>query len=94
MTTDATIDVKDAGVAVLKLDGKELVARVLSPAGAEFVVESAEQEPPQKPNTGIDRLMVRVPAAKGNVRVAVLLSPVWTQDALPKTVKLKPLAEW
>lgn len=94
MTTDAEIDVKDAGVAVLTLDGKKLVARVLSPAGAVFTVESAVQKPPQNPNTGIDRLMVRVPDAKGSVRVAVLLSPVWPGDAPVKTVKVKPLAEW
>jgi len=94
MTTDAEIDVKDAGVAVLTLDGKKLVASVLSPAGAVFTVESAVQKPPQNPNTGIDRLMVRVPDAKGSVRVAVLLSPVWPGDAPVKTVKVKPLAEW
>jgi hypothetical protein len=94
MTTDAEIDVKDDGSAVLTLDGKEMVARVLSPAGAKFTVVSAEQKPPQNPNTGIDRLMVRVPNAKGSVRLAVLLSPVWTKDAPTKTVKLKPLVEW
>ncbi len=94
MTTDAEIDVKDGGVAVLKLDGKKLIARVLSPVGAEFVIESAEQKPPQNLNTGIDRLMVRVPGAKGSVRLAVLLSPVWAEDALAMTVELKPLAEW
>ncbi|MCH7751642.1 MAG: heparinase [Planctomycetes bacterium] len=80
MTTDAAIDIRGDGVALLALDGEELVARVLSPAGAEFIVESAEQELPQNPNTGIDRLMVRVPGAKGSVRLAVLLSPVWKEN--------------
>jgi len=94
MTTDAEIAVKSRGVAVLTLEGKELVARVLSPAGANFVVESAEQEPPQNPNTGIDRLMVRVPEVTGNVTVAVLLSPVWDDGNIAKAADLKPLAEW
>jgi hypothetical protein len=53
------------------------------------VVESAEQ----KPNTGVKRLIVRLPDVKGSVRMAILLSPVW-KDGAVMTAKLKPLAEW
>jgi hypothetical protein len=94
MTTDAEISSDNAVMAELRLKGKRLIARVLSPAGAGFVVESAEQKPPQKTNKGVSRLVVRLPQAKGNVRLAVLLSPVWKNGDVVKTTKLKPLAEW
>jgi len=94
MTTDAKITIKEKGFAVLTLKSKELIARVLSPGGAEFVAESAEQKPPEKTNKGVRRLMVRLPEAKGNVRVAILLSPMWKDDNVIRTVELKPLTEW
>jgi len=94
MTTDAKISIGKKGVATLTLKAKKLVARVLSPAGAEFTVQSAEQKPPQKRNTGVRRLMVRLPQAKGVVRLAVLLSPLWKDGKVVETVELKPLAEW
>jgi hypothetical protein len=84
---------KKEWIARLTIDGKELVAKVLSPYHAPFTVESAEQEPPQKANKGVKRLLVRVPNAKGSVRVAVLLSPVWKKGYV-SSVELKPLAEW
>jgi len=94
MTTDADIAVRKGGSAALSLKGKELIARILSPAGAEFLVESAEQKPPQKTNKGVKRLMLRLPEAKGNVRLAILLSPVWGDGNVVKTLQVKPLAEW
>jgi len=94
MTTDAKIAVRKGGTAALSLKGKELIARILSPAGAEFVVESAEQKPPQKTNKGVKRLMLRLPQAKGNVQIAVLLSPAWSDGNVVKRVQVKPLSEW
>ena len=94
MTTDAEINTKKSGTAVLTIDGKKLLARVLSPSDAEFAVESAEQEPPQKSNKGVKRLIVRLNNVKDNVRVAVLLSPVWKKGSYTGSVKLRPLAEW
>ncbi len=94
MTTDATIAVRKGGSAALSLKGKELIARILSPAGAEFVVESAEQKPPEKTNKGVRRLMLRLPEAKGNVQIAILLSPLWKDGNVVKTLQVKPLAEW
>lgn len=93
MTTDTDIDIGRSGKATLTLKGKKLIARVLSPAGANFTVESAEQKPPERTNSGVRRLMLRLPDARGNARVAVLLSPVW-EDGKISTAKLKPLAEW
>jgi len=93
MTTDAEIAIDEKTMALLTLNGKQLIAQVLSPAGAEFTVESAEQKPPEKPNTGVKRLMVRLPDVKGNIRMAILLSPVW-KDGAVMTAELKPLTEW
>ncbi len=94
MTTDAKIDIGEKGTAVLSLKGKELIARILSPADAEFVVESAEQKPPQESNKGVSRLVLRLSSAKGDVRIAVLLSPVWQDGKVVKQVGIKPLKEW
>jgi len=95
MTTDAKIIfIKKNKSAVLNLEGKELAARVLSPAGAEFVVESAEQKKPEKTNKGVRRLVVRLPQAKGSVRLAILLSPFWKDGKTVETLELKPLAQW
>ncbi|GAG52729.1 unnamed protein product, partial [marine sediment metagenome] len=94
MTTDAKIAVRKGGSATLSLKGKQLIARVLSPAGAGFIVESAEQKPPEKTNKGVRRLVLRLPEAKGNVRVAILLSPLWSDGNVVKTLQVKPLAEW
>jgi len=93
MTTAARIAL-DGKRATLTQDGKELRAEVLSPEGAVFTKESAEQKPPQATNKGMRRLMIRLPKQKGNVTVAVLLSPTWPDGKTPRTPVLKPLAEW
>jgi len=94
MTTDAEISLEKEWIARLTIDGKELVARVLSPYHAPFTVESAEQKPPEKANKGVKRLILRLDDAKDNVRVAILLSPVWKGGRYKSSVELKPLAEW
>jgi dienelactone hydrolase len=38
--------------------------------------------------------VLRLPEAKGNVKVTVLLSPVWKDGNVIKTLQVKPLAEW
>jgi len=94
MTTDAEISLEKERIARLTIDGKELIAKVMSPYNAVFAVESAEQKPPEKTNKGVKRLIVRLDDAKGNVRVAVLLSPVWKGGRYTNSVGLQPLAEW
>ena len=93
MTTDAEISPKKDWIARLTIDGKELVAKVLSPYHAPLTVESAEQKSPEKNNKGVKRLILRLDNAKGNVRVAILLSPIWN-NGYTSSVGLKPLAEW
>jgi len=94
MTTDAKIDVKEKDTAVLTLGGRKLIAHILSPSIAGFAVESAQQKPPQKTNKGVSRLIIRLPNAKGNVRVAILLSPVWKDKEIVTKVPIKPLTQW
>jgi hypothetical protein len=94
MITDAEIDVKERTLAVLKIKGRELTARLLSPPGVGFTVESAEQEPPQHRNEGVKRLVVHLPQASGNTCVAVLLSPQWKDGKVVETAEVKPLANW
>jgi hypothetical protein len=93
MTTDAKIVLEKEWIAKLTLGNKKLIARVLSPYHAPFTVESARQKPPQKTNKGVKRLVVRLPDTKGNVRVAVLLSPVW-KEGYVSSVQTKPLEQW
>jgi hypothetical protein len=93
ITTDAHITLRKEWIAELKLNGKTLHARVQAPYHAAFSVESAEQEPPQKTNKGVKRLVLRLPRAEGNVSVAVLFSPVWP-DGYISSVGARPLAEW
>jgi len=93
LTTPAKI--RAAGdKATLTSDGKELIARILSPPGASFSAESAEQGPPQARNEGVSRLMIRMPEQSGQVRVAVLLSPVWSEGDTPPTPEVRPLKKW
>ena len=93
MTTDAKITLDREWIARLQLNGRELVARVLSPYHAPLTIESAEQQPPQRTNRGVQRLLLRLPNAEGNVRVAILLSPVWKKGYM-SSVQFKPLSEW
>ena len=96
MTTDAGIETEGA-VATLSLGQSKLRARILSPAGSAFSVESAERCPPEKTNKGVRRLMIRVKPQKGRVTVAVCLEPLWTAEILHKPyeeMKLKALKDW
>jgi hypothetical protein len=93
MTTDAEIKLARSE-ALLTQDGKELRARILSPAGARFAEESAEQPPPQKANKGVRRLVVRLDKRIGAVRIAILLSPSWKDGAAPGVPALTDLGQW
>ena len=89
--TDAAIET-EGGTARLTIGGRRLTARILAPAGASFVVESARQAPPQAENAGINRLTIRL---KGQTRqrIAVLFSPVWDEGETT-SAEVLPLAEW
>ncbi len=94
MTTDAAIQLEKDGIARLLLDGRELTVRILAPAGAAFAVESARQDPPQKTNEGVRRLLVRLSESSSTGRVAILFRPEWKDGVAPGTVAVKPLEQW
>ncbi|MFH1741703.1 MAG: heparinase II/III family protein [bacterium] len=93
MTTDADVIV-ESNTARCMLDGKTLTARIVSPRDAVFSVESAEQKPPQKTNTGVNRLMIRLSKQSGSVRIAVLFSPHWENGETVEVTEVKPLDTW
>ncbi|MBE0535581.1 MAG: heparinase II/III family protein [Phycisphaerae bacterium] len=93
MTTDARITTDGGQSAVLQIGDKKLIARILAPTDAGFSIGSAEQEAPEKKNTGVRRLTIEMPKMSGEVRVAVLLSPVW-KDGEVKAAAVEPLAKW
>lgn len=93
MTTDAAITVaKDR--AVLTIGEKKMTVQILSPAGAAFTVESAEQKPPLRPNKGVKRLMIRLKEQKGDVRITVFFTPDWPDGKSVKPAVIKPLKQW
>ena len=89
MHTRAKIELK-GNQALLTQDKQQLWARILEPAEAVFSIESAAAPPPQNPNTGVQKLVVKLPS-KSPMRLAVLLSP----DRLPeKLPAVEPLSKW
>jgi len=94
MTTDAQIEIDGADRAILTIGEKTLEARILAPAGARFAVESAEQEPPQKENKGVRRLLVPLDEREGAVCIAVLLAPVWPEGGAADSPEVAPIASW
>jgi len=93
VTTDAKIAVAGPA-ATLTLDGRTMTARILEPHGAKFAVESAARKPPENPNTGVSRLVIRVAAQPGPMRFAVLLRPQAKGARPVPAPKLTPLADW
>ena len=93
MTTDAAIEL-DGDTATLTLERKKLTARILSPAGAVFSVESAEREAPESTNEGVSRLMVKRAEQSGDVRIAVLLSPHWQDGSVVNKAAIVALDKW
>ena len=75
MLTPAQI-VLDGAVARLRKGGQSLTVRALQPAGARFEVESTQPPPPQNPNAGTRRLILRLPEKVEKVRLVVELTPV------------------
>jgi hypothetical protein len=94
MVTSADISV-DGAAATLTDHGKQLHARLLSPAGATFAVLSAE--PPKNSydaaNPGRRILVVNAPAGTdGNLRISVWLQPASARELTPPSVT--SLTQW
>lgn len=94
ITTMADVDLSDPRAARLTEKGKAMRVRLLSPAGARFTEESAEQDPPQKQNKGVRRLMIRYDAPQGETVVRVQFVPEWPDGASVADAPQAPLAAW
>ncbi len=94
MTTDATIQIINPKQAELTLSGQKMTAKILSPDNAALAVESAQQAAPQKLNTGVIRLLAKVPATTGSVTVSILLAPQWPGNTSAYSGEITPLAKW
>ncbi|MFA5189190.1 MAG: heparinase II/III family protein [Verrucomicrobiia bacterium] len=81
----------DADRATLTQGRAKLEARILSPAGARFEVISANPPPPQHQQPNAHNLTIRLPAKTTQTRIAVLLTPSGTTEAMPK---LESLQTW
>lgn len=90
MHTQATV-ATDGALATLQKGGKTLEAQLLSPANARFSFEALDLARPQRPARGMGKLLVRLPAQEGMVRIAVLLQP---SSERVKELTLTPLAGW
>ena len=93
MTTKAQIEV-DGNRATLRQDGQSCVVTILSPDKVGFQIESAEQSPPQYPNKGFKRLVMRLKVVAGSYRVAVHIGPLWNDGQQERVPELKPLSQW
>src|SRR5690606_15452392 len=90
MHTRANVKI-DGQIATLTQGGSSVKLRVIEPAGARLSVTSAEQQPPQNPNTGIRRIVVNHKQPAGAARIVVQISP----DTLPAIrYSPVPLASW
>ena len=88
MTTDADIQVKPDGTALLTRNGKHLSATIIEPSQAVFTVGSAEQKPPQRENKGIRRLLVTLSAPAGNSVITVTFNQVPIGN-IPTTIQVE-----
>lgn len=77
----------------LTLGGATLIARLIDPPeGAVFAEETAAAAPPENPNTGYRKLVVRLPPGN-QMRLVVLFSPDGAMPPDPTSLRA-PLATW
>jgi hypothetical protein len=91
MHTRAAVKV-DGTSATLSRNGKTATVRLLdAPDGARIDVEPATAPPPQNPNEGIGRVVVRLSGKVTTARVAVLIE---TKPSDLSAKDVTPLGEW
>lgn len=91
MHTPAALTLEGAS-ATLRIKDVTVRAHLLAPAGARF--ETASAKPPtaaEEQNSGISKLLVRLPAQAKETRLAVLFDTTDGKKSLPK---VEPLAKW
>jgi len=94
MVTDAEVRLAGAS-AELSKPGWRLTARVLRPAEAVFDVASTSAPPPQNPNAGTRKLVVRLPGKVSDLRLVVALTPHRQAEPAPVlSWKERALKDW
>ena len=68
--------------------------QALAPASAAFELLSTDVPPPQAPNTGINKLAIRIADASSATRIAVYASPKRDVPAALPTPLAGPLSDW
>lgn len=92
MTTEAQIEIMSDTEARLTLDGKVLVVRVLTDGAILTCNDAPQTEPPHFSNEGVRRLEAVVEAI-GDVTIAVLLAPEWSDGSSPSP-RVVPISTW
>ena len=90
MTTKAVITLQTDGSAILTQNNKRMYAKILSPQGWKFGIDSAQQSSPQKTNTGYSRLIIPPIFEAAKLQFTILLTPL--TDAPTPTVT--PISQW
>jgi len=94
MVTDAEIKTEGSR-AELSKPGWKLSARILAPQGAVFDVVSTTPPPPQNPNRGTRKLVVRLPGKTADLRLVVAMTPYRASERAPElSWKPRPLSAW
>jgi hypothetical protein len=85
----ATLTQKDAAG-----QPQDFFLQILGAGSAAFELDTPDIQKPEAPNTGINKLVIRLPLVSGRTRLAVYLSPdTRTPEELPEFLG-RPLAEW
>jgi hypothetical protein len=77
--------------AILTLNGKQMMAEIVSPANAIFQRVTATPPPPLKSNEGITNLIVKLPLSIQNSKLIIRF---YSKSTTPKSIQIKDLSEW
>ena len=94
ITTEASIEIINDKLAVLRQEGKELYVNIISPSDCSFKIVAAQQDREGYSNAGVYRLLAVKPT-NGilDFTITVQLSPNWKGYITPKQ-KYMSLTEW
>lgn len=94
MVTGAEVELKGRQ-AILRQGDWNLEAAIVAPEEAAFGVVSTTPLPPQNPNSGTRKLVVKLPGKVTNLRLVVRLKPWGPGTRAPELSWTdRPLAEW
>lgn len=90
--TQAAITVSpDGKSADLRQDGKILLVKAESPVDYKIIADTAKQDPPQNPNKGINKLVIKGKFPAGTTSLRVTLTP---DSETPYSAPMVPVSKW